>query len=360
MENEDSVYVELQKHLDKQAIGFPATKSGVEIRILKELFDPEQASLALHLSYRPQSIREIFGIVKNSGLSLDKVMRMLDAMDSNGAIGSAEQDGTKYYYTIPLLVGIVEFHEYKATPQFWKDFGEYIGGEFGKAYAGTKVSQMRTIPVEKSIPVEYHVTTYDHIRRLINTTDGPIASLDCMCRKRANKRGEPCHVTSRSETCMSFGDWAKHNIKAGLGREVTRDEALEIIRQNEADGLVLQPSNNQKIDFLCSCCSCCCGIFKRQNLLPNPAEIWAHNFYSSVKTEICTGCGVCVERCQMSAITLDEQNGYAMIKLNRCIGCGNCVVTCPSEAIKLVKREEVTVPPEDRTSLYEILADKKA
>ena len=49
MSSEDKVYRELQEHLDKQAVGFPATESGVEIRILKELFNPEQASLALPL-----------------------------------------------------------------------------------------------------------------------------------------------------------------------------------------------------------------------------------------------------------------------------------------------------------------------
>jgi Na+-translocating ferredoxin:NAD+ oxidoreductase subunit B len=51
MENADVVYKELQKHLDKQAVGFPATQSGIKIRILKELFNSEQASLALHLNY---------------------------------------------------------------------------------------------------------------------------------------------------------------------------------------------------------------------------------------------------------------------------------------------------------------------
>ena len=59
MENADKVYSDLQQHLDKQAVGFPATKSGVEIRILKHLFNPEQASLALHLTYKPQSAADI-------------------------------------------------------------------------------------------------------------------------------------------------------------------------------------------------------------------------------------------------------------------------------------------------------------
>ena len=355
MKNEDSVYEDLQKHLDKQAIGFPATESGVEIRILKELFDPEQARLALHLNFRPQSISDIFHSVRGSGLSRKKVRDMLEQMVGNGAIGFMEKDGTEYYFTMPLLVGILEWHDLldKATPQFWRNVSEYMNSGFRKAYTSTRVSQMRTIPVEKSIRAEQHVSTYDHIREIINSTDGPISIQRCVCRE-----GKTCKETSRLETCMGFGDWAKQLIKTGIARDITREQALEIMRQNEEDGLVLQPTNYQKIDFVCACCGCCCGILNIQKRLPKPAENWAHNFYSSIDTENCTACGTCVDRCQMDAIFIDEQSGYAAVNLDRCIGCGNCVVACPSGATTLVKKAEETVPPEDRTSLFEILAER--
>jgi hypothetical protein len=45
---------------------------------------------------------------------------------------------------------------------------------------------------------------------------------------------------------MTFGDWARHFIKLGLAKAITREEALEVIRRNEEDGLVLQPNNYQK------------------------------------------------------------------------------------------------------------------
>jgi Na+-translocating ferredoxin:NAD+ oxidoreductase subunit B len=358
MEKADNVYVDLQKHLDKQAVGFPATKSGVEIRILKHLFNPEQARLALYLNYKPQSALDIFNSAKGSGVSLAKVKSLLETMVSNGAIGTKERNGTDYYFTMPLLVGILEWHGGKATPQFMADFGEYMGSGYMKAFASTKTSQMRTIPVEKSIRVEQHVTTYDQIRDIIKNTDGPITVTRCMCREGAARRGQPCHTTSRLETCMAFGDWARHFIKIGA-KAITREEALEITRQNEADGLVLQPTNYQKIDFVCACCGCCCGILNIQKRLPKPAENWAHNYYAVIDKEKCTACGTCAERCQVNAAKIDEQSGYATINLDRCIGCGNCVAACPSEALRLVKVEKETVPPEDCTSLYKILAERK-
>jgi electron transport complex protein RnfB len=359
MENADKVYIDLQKHLDKQAVGFPATKSGVELRILKHLFTPEQANVALHLNYKPQSARDVFNQSKGQGLTLRKVKNMLEEMEKNGAILSTVKNGTEHYFTIPLLVGIVELHANKATPQFWADFSQYTSGEYGKAYVSTKVSQMRTIPVEKSIPVEHHVATFDQIREVINKTDGPISVNACMCREGAKGRGQPCKVTSRRDTCMCFGDWARHFIKLGLSREITREEALEVIRQNQEDGLVLQPNNYQKVDFVCSCCGCCCGVLVARKMMPKPAENWAHNFYSVVDAESCTACGTCVEKCQMDAIKVDEQAGYAVIDLDRCIGCGNCVASCPSEALKLVKIEKEAVPPEDSTGLFRILAEEK-
>ena len=357
MTSTDTIYTELRKHLDKQAVGFPATKSGVEIRILKELFTPEQASLAMHLSFEPQTVNEIHASVRDNDLSPEKIKRLLRKMVINGAIGVVEKDDDNRYYLMPLLIGIVEWHSGRATSEFWADFYKYLAEGYGVAYGTTKVSQMRTIPIEQSINPEYSVTTYDQVRDIISNTDGPISIAQCMCREGAKARGEPCKVTSRSETCMSFGDWAAHFVKLGA-REISKEEALEIIRQNEQDGLVLQPTNYKKLDFLCSCCGCCCGVLKIQKNLPNPAANWAHNFYAEVDTELCTGCGICVEKCQVNAATIDEQNGCATINLDRCIGCGNCVTNCPSDAMQMKKVEVETAPPEERTDLYRILAEK--
>ncbi|MBN2076254.1 MAG: 4Fe-4S dicluster domain-containing protein [Dehalococcoidales bacterium] len=357
MSNTDTIYTELQKHLDKQAVGFPATKSGVEISILKELFTPEQASLAIHLSFEPRTVNEIHANVHDNSLSPERVERLLRKMVINGAIGVVEKDDDNCYYLMPLLIGVVEWHGGRATSQFWVDFSKYLAEGYGKAYATTKVSQMRTIPVQKSLSAEHKVTTYDQVRDIIANTDGPISIAQCMCREGAKSRGEPCKVTSRTETCMSFGDWAHHFMKLGA-KEISKEEALEIIRQNEEDGLVLQPTNYQKLDFICSCCGCCCGVLKIQKMLPNPAAFWAHNFYAEVDMELCTACGICAEKCQVDAATIDEQNGYATINLDRCIGCGNCVANCPSEAMQMKKVEVETAPPEERTDLYRILAEK--
>ena len=76
-----------------------------------------------------------------------------------------------------------------------------------------------------------------------------------------------------------------------------------------------------------------------------------------IKTDKCTGCETCLDRCQMEAITIE--NDTTAINLERCIGCGLCVPTCPEDAIHLVKKDQEIVPPLTEEELFDtILAQK--
>ena len=355
--SEEQVYRNLQKHLDKQAIGYPATKSGVELKLLKHMFNPEEARLATHLSYKPRNVESIYDTARETGMSLEDMEKSLDAMMKNGVIGHYERQGVRYFYNTPFAVGMYEGQLNKLTPEFIEEVDEYTSTTaFGLEFLGSKLPQMRTIPVSESITVEHHVTSYDRIVEFINNTDGPIAIVECICRKSKGIKGTPCQQTSRLETCMGFGNMAKNNIASGGAREISKEEALDIIRQNESDGLVLQPSNTQELEFVCSCCGCCCGMLSIHKMLPKPLDFWATNYYAEVNPEMCNACGTCVDRCQVDAISIDERLNISRVNLIRCIGCGNCVTTCPSEAISLIKRDKETVPPKDSESLYEIIA----
>jgi len=356
----EGIYRDLQKHLNKQAIGYPATKSGVEIRLLKRLFNPEEARLAMKLSYKPSSIDTIYEVVKESGMSFNNMATMLDEMMKKGAIGHLEREGTRHFFNIPLVVGMYEGQLNRLTPEFLADFDKYTSDKaFGLEFLSTELPQMRTIPVERSIKPEHHVTTYDHLTELITGTDGPIVINECICRKASDLRGKPCKTTTRLETCMALGDIAKNCLRAGIGREISKEEALDIARQNEADGLMLQPSNTQKVEFICACCGCCCGMLRVHKILPKPVDFWATNYYASVDPESCTGCETCVDRCQVNAISIDEHLGVSTVNLDRCLGCGNCVSSCPTEAISLVKKEKEVAPPKDTEALYDTIMENK-
>ncbi|MDH4007578.1 MAG: hypothetical protein OEU35_05915, partial [Desulfuromonadales bacterium] len=55
----DQAYQKLAIHLDNLPGGFPATESGVEQRILRRLFTPEEAELAVHLELIEESPRVV-------------------------------------------------------------------------------------------------------------------------------------------------------------------------------------------------------------------------------------------------------------------------------------------------------------
>ena len=141
--------------------------------------------------------------------------------------------------------------------------------------------------------------------------------------------------------------------------QIGKGEALEIMRKNEEDGLVLQPSNAQGPDFVCSCCGCCCGILRVHRAVPNPVDIWATNFYAEVNADLCTGCGICEESCQTGAMKLNDVKGISVVDLTRCLGCGLCVSSCPDEAVVLLKKEKEVIPPQTVEDMYEVIMSNK-
>lgn len=360
MNAENKLYRDLQKHLDEQTIGFPKTESGSDIRLLKHLFHPKEAEMAMLLTYKYEPIEKIEERGKKIGQSIEEIERVLDRTARRGMIGYREKDGVKQYRIIHYAYGMLEVALLNPTPEFLKAHKEYSEeGTFWKEFLSTKVPQMRTIPIEKSINIEHHIGSYDEIRNIIETTEDPIVTLECVCRKGAERRGAPCKQTTRKETELAFHDLAKHFIHSGHGREVSKEEALKIIRKNEEENLVLQPSNAQGPDFVCACCGCCCGILRLHKEIPKPVDIWATNFFAEVNTDLCTGCGTCVESCQTGAMKMDEKEGISVVDLMRCLGCGLCVSSCPEEAIVLQKKEKQVIPPQTGEELNEVIMSHK-
>jgi NAD-dependent dihydropyrimidine dehydrogenase PreA subunit len=359
MVNESDVYRKLQQHLHKMPVGFPPTKTGVEIDLLKSIFTPEQATIATHLDYKHKTIDQIYESANEEIDSKDELKLILDETVSNGGISRRRRDGGEQYAVLPFLMWGMYEHQLKRLNQdFLDNSGEYIMGEFGLEFATSRLPKMRVIPVEESIKIEHHIATYDELRRLIEQAGNHIAVQECFCRKASDMQGKPCQATDRRELCMSFGDLADLYVDEGWARQVDQQEALEMARQNEEAGLVLMPGNQQEPNFMCSCCSDCCQVLNMIQNFPRPADGVASNHYVAVNTELCTGVGDCVGRCPMQAVSLN--NGYAVVDLTRCIGCGLCVPVCPEHALSLIAKEQETIPPVTTEDLFDTELAKKS
>ena len=121
----DQVYVRLQQHLDKQTVGFPATRSGVEIKILKHIFTPKEAAIACCLNYKYEPLETIF---KRAGDLVDapeELAKFLKDIQKKGGIEAKRRNGKMVYCNAPLVVGMYEYQLDRLTPEFVKDFNEY-------------------------------------------------------------------------------------------------------------------------------------------------------------------------------------------------------------------------------------------
>ncbi len=349
----------LQKHLDKQPVGFPATLSGVERRILRDVFTVEEAALALELDYKFQSFEQIFEIAGKRGVDGEKLQAMLDNMERHGAIFVKMTDGKKLYALHPFAVGIFEMKVPTMNANFYMDARKYMYQAFGMAFLSTGLPQMRVIPIEKSITPDLHIATYDEIRELVLQNDGRIGVAECVCRKGRDAIGRYCGETDRREVCIGFADFHDMYSRNGFGRSISKEEAFEILAENEKEGLVLMPSNTREAQFVCSCCKCCCACLEAVSLLANPAEFVKNNYYAVLDAEKCLECGKCGKKCKTEAVEMAEKKA-AGIDAGRCIGCGVCVAACKSGALTLAKKEIQTVPPKDMDTLYEeIMKHKK-
>jgi len=356
LEKNAKAYRDLQRHLDSQAIGFPATASGAELRILKHIFSPEEAAVAACLTYRFEPIETVFGRAGHLAESPGDLSEILGRIEKNGGIELKLDHGKRLYRNLPLVVGMYEFQLGRLTEGFIKDFEDYASDRaFGLEFIGTKLPQMRTIPVAKSIQPQHHVSTFDDVKMLLQQAEAPFAIFECICRKKKALKGEPCQATRRRETCLAAGSMAQAALRNAIGREISLEESLSILDENQQQGLILQPSNTEKAEFICSCCGCCCGMLGMLKSLPIPVDFWASNYYAAADTEACNGCGACEKRCQVGAARVSEPKQKSSVDLNRCVGCGLCIPSCPQNAMSLHKKPQEVKPPPTRDALYEII-----
>ncbi len=367
MDTQDEIYRRLQRHLDTSPVGYPETESGVEIRLLKDLITPEEAEMAVHCStMAPEPAARIYERIREAGISmsLDDLKKMLDHMAYRGIL-LVFQEGykEKHYKNAGVTAGgMTDFQVNRLTKGLAKDFYQYHEEIFSQVETtgAIGVPQLRTIPVEKSIPApEKHlVSTYDDVKKLVEDAPGPISVAPCVCRQFKDLLGRPCKHSDLREWCLQIGpDHARQYVEMGCGRYVTKEEAFEILDKAQEVGLILQPENSQHPENVCMCCGDCCDLLSAVKMAPRPVDFYASNFHAQIDPALCKGCGTCVKRCELQARTVVEN--IAVVDLDRCIGCGACVTGCETGAARLKKKEVETVPFKYKDDMFRAIMDRR-
>jgi NAD-dependent dihydropyrimidine dehydrogenase PreA subunit len=199
----------------------------------------------------------------------------------------------------------------------------------------------RVIPSQSAVKTEW-ILPYDDVKAVLQTQK-TFSLRDCVCRVQQDLiESRRCSFPVR--TCLSFSTYER----PPRPDDISKEEALAVLDKFEKMGLVHTVSNIMKgLSYVCNCCGCCCGILRGINDWGIENSVAYANYYSEIDPEKCKGCGTCIKRCQVKAVS--KQNGISVVDRKRCIGCGLCVTGCPNSAAKLHRKpeKEIVNPPLD-------------
>ncbi|MEW6441959.1 MAG: 4Fe-4S binding protein [bacterium] len=332
------VYLRLREFLDKMPGSYPATESGVELKILKKLFTPEQAEITMQLSPLPETAAAVAARIGTDAAAL---AARLEGMAREGLILRIRAGEDALYAPVSFVVGIYEFHLNTLDRELCELFEEYLP-HLGEVWKSIKTKPLRVVPIHSALPEGHAVATYEQVRELIK--DKQLISVGpCICRKEQSLVGGKCDRPS--ERCLSFDMVAQYYIENGMSRPISREELMGFLKMGEDQALVLCPTNAKEIMNICLCCGCCCGLLRTLKKFDRPADHVLNPFQARIDPEACTACGLCQDRCQVDAIR--EAGNVVEVNTGRCIGCGLCVPTCPAEAISMVEKAEPVSIPND-------------
>lgn len=328
--------------------------------ILETLFTPDEAALAAKIPVIPSSLEQI---VRRVGGEKDRLRAALDAMADKGLVLDLPdgRTGETMYMLAPPVVGFFEFSMMrladhlpkaklaKAFDAYWRDPSFLQEVTHGDTVIG------RALAHESALfdDLLSEVLDWERASALVERAER-VSITNCYCRHKAHHLGEGCE--NPLEMCMSLGAAADHLVRHGLGREITREEGLDILVAGREAGLVHIADNlRNDISYICTCCSCCCE--ELDSVRRDLSVVVPSGFQPRVDLQTCNGCARCLRACPVDAISLVSRRSasvdqgdpgarpVAVVDYDRCIGCGVCVGSCRHHSLRLERRPEQRYVP---------------
>ena len=346
-EYSEEIYERLVAALDALPHGFPRTPSGVELKLIKMSFSPEEVWLAGQLTRFPETAAEIAKRVGRDEAQVRETLeslipRRLVRLDSPGmaAPGLAPvAEGERKYRLGPFLVGWYEANMRLLGGEFAHLFEQYVVEGGGERIFSPRPGVLGVVPVRGSLTpelmktMEPHLDIDAHFKR-----HERFLVIDCVCkREKELLAGHSCKQPMKR--CGFVG----LPPQTPLGENVLNaEDASKLLAELEHMGHVhlafygfTMSAESPQFVGTCNCCDCCCGIFQGKTLAGLTEGPQRSNYRAVIESEKCVSCGVCQERCPVDAIADDEQF-KSKVDRTKCIGCGVCVIDCATEAIEML------------------------
>lgn len=326
----EAVYDSLAEALDALPNGFPRTASGVELAILRRIFSPDEALLAATLGREPETAEVV---AARAGLDPVEVGARLKAMAKRGLVWPDfdRAAGSRRFRLAPFIVGIYEAQLELMDHDLAHLVERYFDEGGAEALMSLQPALQRVVPAVGTVAREW-ILPYEDVVEIVK--QGQTFSVrDCICRVQQDHIGRKCDYPL--DVCLTVSP-VRRPPRAG---DLTLEQALAVIDRSEQVGLVHSVSNfAEGLYYVCNCCGCCCGILRGVTERGIPNSVARANYFAVVDPEVCTGCEVCLGRCQVGAIKVLD--GAAVVAREKCIGCGLCVSGCVFAAARLEKRPD--------------------
>ena len=283
-----------------------------EYKILEPIVDDDMCDIMMHM--RLEANRTVEEIAKRAKKDVEFTQTQLDKLKAAGVVRSRKVDGKLCWYYPIWVPGIME-----GVLSNREQCDRYsVLGECFEEYTRVRVSMlapfmdvgmnlMRVIPVQSAIENNSRKADYDEVAKLIEDA-WAVSVGPCSCRRARRLMGEGCgHL--EEDMCMYLNDNAVNYSETGSHRLISKEEAFEILKRAEDNGLVHELNVTPGYDdttAICNCCSCSCFALRIAAYFRAPDAIRT-NYIAKVDKDKCVACGQCVENCQLNAVKLGQK-----------------------------------------------------
>ncbi len=368
--SDEAIYRRLIEWLKQAPDPLELVETDNLLPLVRAAYTPEEASFLTGLPFQARSLEEL---AETKRMPSAELRTKLDEMAQKGQVFRVVQGDTVLYMPNELF-----FNAHRAA--FWPQrdderntamapWSNRYYYDYWKQFDYTHLKGLRVLPIEGTIEDTRQILPYEEVAKLLDSIDYFAVSI-CACRHRKQLDPDSTSCNHLMETCFHFGALGRYTVENDMGREITKEECKEVLRQCAEDGLVHALANVlEGPDTVCNCCKDCCLFLEAVHVLKHAEGHAPSNYLAHSDAESCIGCGTCVRRCPMEAIQLEDYAGakdrvtkittkdgnvkelknktgkVAVINRDICIGCGVCAYKCQSNTLVLERREVIEAPP---------------